>query len=111
MKKLWRCSVCGYVHEGEEAPDVCPKCGAGKEKFVELTEEEANKIYASDRTNDIHMELVCLADRIVQLCEEGIKINLDPPCVSAWTKAKNEAWVIKQRSKAEMEGHMKKGKW
>ncbi|NCE64803.1 NADH peroxidase [Pseudoflavonifractor sp. 524-17] len=34
MKKFV-CSVCGYVHEGDAAPDVCPVCKAGKEKFIE----------------------------------------------------------------------------
>ena len=33
MKKFV-CSVCGYVHEGETAPDFCPICKAPKEKFV-----------------------------------------------------------------------------
>ena len=28
------CSVCGYVHEGTEAPAACPQCKAPKEKFV-----------------------------------------------------------------------------
>jgi rubrerythrin len=23
---LWRCLNCGYIHEGEEAPKVCPAC-------------------------------------------------------------------------------------
>lgn len=36
MKK-WKCTVCGYIHEGEETPAKCPVCGAGKEKFVETT--------------------------------------------------------------------------
>ena len=35
MKKLFKCGVCGFVYEGEEAPDKCPKCGAPKEKFNE----------------------------------------------------------------------------
>ena len=34
MKKFV-CSVCGYVHEGDSAPDFCPQCKAPKEKFVE----------------------------------------------------------------------------
>ncbi|MGN0242617.1 MAG: NADH peroxidase [Lachnospiraceae bacterium] len=38
MKKFV-CSVCGYVHEGNEAPDVCPVCKVGKDKFIEQTEE------------------------------------------------------------------------
>ena len=34
MKKFV-CTICGYVHEGDEAPDFCPQCKAPKEKFVE----------------------------------------------------------------------------
>ncbi len=33
------CSVCGYVHEGTEAPEKCPQCKAPKEKFVAQTGE------------------------------------------------------------------------
>jgi hypothetical protein len=99
------------VVQGDNAPEVCPKCGAPKEKFTQLTEEEIKKVYASDRTNDIHMEIAALAMKIAALAEEGIKINLDPPCVSLFTKAKDEAWIIKQRSKAEIAGHIGKGKW
>jgi rubredoxin len=111
MKKLFKCKVCGYVHEGTDAPDMCPKCGAPKEQFVELSNEESGKIYASDRTNDIHMEIIALMGKVAVLCEEGIKINLDPPCVACFEKAKNESWVIKQRAKAEIAGHITKGKW
>jgi len=25
-KVVWRCRNCGYIHEGEEAPKVCPAC-------------------------------------------------------------------------------------
>ena len=28
------CSVCGYVYEGDQAPERCPQCKAPKEKFV-----------------------------------------------------------------------------
>ena len=111
MKKLWKCSVCGYVHEGEGAPYNCPKCGAPKEKFIELSPEESDKIYNSNRTNDIHMEIVSITDKITKLCKEGIEINLDPGCVSVFEKARDEAWIIKQRAKAEIETHIKKGKW
>ncbi len=111
MKKLLRCSVCGYIHEGEEAPDACPKCGAPRDKFEELSIEAADKIYKSDRTNDIHMEILTLAGKIQKLALEGIDINLDPPCVTVFENALNDSWVIKQRSKAEIAGHMNKGKW
>ncbi|MFH0726960.1 MAG: DUF2231 domain-containing protein [Pseudomonadota bacterium] len=39
MKK-WKCSVCGYVHEGDEPPEKCPVCGADRSKFVEIVEAE-----------------------------------------------------------------------
>ena len=34
--KQWVCSVCGYVHTGDEAPDFCPLCKATKDKFKEM---------------------------------------------------------------------------
>lgn len=39
MKK-WKCTVCGYIHEGEEPPEKCPVCGADRSKFVEIVTEE-----------------------------------------------------------------------
>lgn len=33
------CSVCGYVHEGEEAPEKCPQCGVPAEKFTVQKED------------------------------------------------------------------------
>ncbi len=32
MKK-YVCTICGYNHEGDAAPDKCPQCGAPAEKF------------------------------------------------------------------------------
>ncbi|EKQ53045.1 MULTISPECIES: NADH peroxidase [unclassified Clostridium] len=34
MKKFV-CTVCGYIYEGEAAPEKCPVCGVGADKFVE----------------------------------------------------------------------------
>lgn len=31
------CQVCGYVYEGEAAPEKCPQCGAPASKFTEMT--------------------------------------------------------------------------
>ena len=35
IMKKFVCSVCGYVHEGEAAPDFCPICKAPASKFIE----------------------------------------------------------------------------
>ena len=33
----WVCQVCGYVFEGDKAPEKCPQCGAPAEKFAAQT--------------------------------------------------------------------------
>ncbi|WP_125152830.1 NADH peroxidase [Clostridium rectalis] len=38
MKK-YVCTICGYVYEGEKAPEKCPLCGAGADKFIEKTDK------------------------------------------------------------------------
>ena len=35
----WRCTVCGYIHNGEEPPEKCPVCGADKSLFEEIIAE------------------------------------------------------------------------
>lgn len=37
MKK-YVCTVCGYIHEGNEPPDECPICKAPASKFKEVTD-------------------------------------------------------------------------
>lgn len=39
------CSVCGYVYEGDKAPDECPVCHAPAEKFKEMS---GNLTWASE---------------------------------------------------------------
>ena len=35
---IWRCRNCGYLHEGTEAPDVCPACAHAQAHFELLGE-------------------------------------------------------------------------
>jgi rubrerythrin len=35
---VWRCINCGYVHEGSEAPDLCPACAHPQAHFELLAE-------------------------------------------------------------------------
>ncbi len=37
-KVTWRCRNCGYLHEGEEAPEVCPACAHARAHFELLGE-------------------------------------------------------------------------
>ena len=41
----WVCQVCGYVHEGDSAPEACPVCKVPASKF---TEQAAEKVWAAE---------------------------------------------------------------
>ena len=43
MTKKFICTVCGFVHEGNEAPEKCPQCKVPANKFKELEENGAIK--------------------------------------------------------------------
>ena len=47
MKKF-RCTVCGYVYEGDAAPEKCPLCKAPASKFVEVVEVEGGALSFAD---------------------------------------------------------------
>lgn len=36
--KKFKCKVCGYVHEGDKAPEKCPMCQAPQSEFEEIVE-------------------------------------------------------------------------
>lgn len=46
MKKFV-CPICGYVHEGDSAPEFCPQCKAPGSKFI-VQDESAGMVYADE---------------------------------------------------------------
>ena len=48
MAKKFRCTVCGYIHEGNEAPERCPLCKVPADKFVEIEEQSGNLEFATE---------------------------------------------------------------
>lgn len=53
--KRFKCKECGYIHIGDEAPDVCPVCGYDKSIFVKMdqVEEGENIAYAMIEELDV----------------------------------------------------------
>jgi rubrerythrin len=54
MKKFV-CTVCGYIHQGDTPPEICPVCKVGPEKFKEVKEEmdwaDEHRIGTGDNLN------------------------------------------------------------
>ena len=46
----WVCTVCGYIHEGDQPPERCPVCKQPAEKFRKLEEEEKKNPLSGTRT-------------------------------------------------------------
>ena len=47
----------------------------------------------------------------MDVAEDGIDDNLDPDCVKIFAQALEQAEILQQSIKAELQGHMNKGKW
>lgn len=109
MKK-WKC-VCGYIHDGDNPPANCPKCGAPAEKFTLLDDAAAELVERSRRTNALHCHLVHTARQMEHICKDGIADNLDPNCVDVFTKSLAHCYEIMKMSMTEMAGHASKNKW
>lgn len=108
---MWKCSVCQYITDAADAPNVCPRCGAPKEKFVKLADDKANLVRRSRLTNSLHQRLHAVLDEVEEISDKGIADNLDPACVKIFEKARNDAKELKQWINAEIEVHISKGKW
>lgn len=65
------CSICGYVHEGDEAPAKCPQCGAPASKFKKV--EETETVWAAEHT-------VGVAKGVSEEILEGLRANFTGEC-------------------------------
>lgn len=53
--RKWKCTICNYIHTGDDPPEKCPVCGADKSFFVEITseqQEKADEDPVGDKTED-----------------------------------------------------------
>ena len=69
MKKFV-CTVCGYIHEGERAPEVCPVCKVGAEKFEEVSGE---RVWADEHR-------IGAAQGVDEEIIEGLRANFVGEC-------------------------------
>ncbi len=69
MKKFV-CSVCGYTHEGDSAPEKCPVCKVPAEKFNEVSGEMS---WAAEHG-------VSIAKGVDQRIIDGLRENFNGEC-------------------------------
>ena len=69
MKKFV-CTVCGYVHEGDSAPELCPICKAPADKFKEQSGE---KSWAAEH-------VVGVAKGVDEEIIKGLRMNFEGEC-------------------------------
>lgn len=69
MKKFV-CKVCGYVYEGETAPEQCPICKAGADKFEEMV---AGLTWACEHE-------VGITEGVSEEIIEGLRANFQGEC-------------------------------
>ena len=64
------CSVCGYVHEGDSAPEKCPVCGAPASKF---NAQSGDMAWAAEH-------VVGVAQGVSQEILDGLHANFQGEC-------------------------------
>ena len=111
MLKRWKCEGCGYIHDGDEAPAECPKCGASADRFALMDDAASDLVERSRRSNALHCHVVDLARQIEWACKDGIDDGLDPGCADVFRKSLARSYEIMKLSMTEMQGHIAKGKW
>ena len=70
MKKF-RCPVCGYIHEGDSAPERCPQCKVPGSKFVEVVEDA--KTWAAEH-------VIGIAKDVPEEIKAGLRANFEGEC-------------------------------
>lgn len=71
MKKF-RCTVCGYIYEGETAPTACPQCKAPASKFEEIKED--------GEVTFVDEHVVGIAKDAPEEIKEGLRANFNGEC-------------------------------
>jgi len=66
----FRCTVCGYIHEGDSAPEQCPVCKVPAEKFVPV---EGEKTWAAEH-------VVGVAQGVDPEIIQGLRENFQGEC-------------------------------
>ncbi len=71
MIKKFVCTVCGYIHEGTEAPESCPQCKAPASKFKEMVDTELTFVTEHE---------IGIAKDVDPEIKKGLQANFEGEC-------------------------------
>ena len=69
--KTWRCKVCGEIVKSDICPEKCPVCGASKEHFEEVKDEQW--VWAAEHK-------VGITDGVPAEIIDGLRANFQGEC-------------------------------
>lgn len=87
MEKQWRCTVCGYIHTGDNPPEICPVCGVDASFFELVTEE--NKADASAEVKSIPKPVTVQMDKAKAIRQALYRISYGLYIVTAHAEGKD----------------------
>jgi rubredoxin len=104
---MWQCQVCGFLHNGEsdDLPQFCPKCGAPKEKFELMSEDDAEMIGEAQLIKEKYSQIFQRLDEILKLAQEGMDLDMDEGCNKIFNRVKEEISGIHKVIEDELAGH------
>ena len=73
MEKRWRCTVCGFIHTGDNPPDICPVCGVDS-SFFELVIEE-DDLKASTEVKEVAKPVIVQPDKAAAIRQALYRIS------------------------------------
>ncbi len=93
--KAWRCSVCGYIHRGDQPPECCPVCGSSPSDFEPWKDETpAEQAQAPERWQCLNCNYV----------HEGVEApDICPVCGAEKDKFEPVRRPVEQQSAQKLE--------
>lgn len=87
MEKQWRCTVCGYIHTGENPPEICPICGVDSSFFELVTEEE--KVNTSTQVKSAPKQVSVQPDKVAAIRQALYRISYGLYIITAHADGKD----------------------
>jgi len=87
LEKSWRCTVCGYIHTGENPPEICPICGADASFFELVTQDD--KASTSSESKAVAKPVVAQTDEKAAIRQALYRISYGLYIITAQSEGRD----------------------